>query len=108
VRRFGLSASAPHSLSVIFQNKMSEEIKISAAANVEIPAYLALNEKGYKVYWKRADENTEYWYAKKNNLIFMAEGPIVLLGVVGVYELRGSNWKASDAEIVRFMEKYSK
>lgn len=87
---------------------MSEEVKISAAANVEIPAYLTLREKGYKVYWKRTDEEKEYWYAEKDNLNFMAEGPIELLGVVGVYELRGQNWKASDAEIDEFMEKYNK
>ena len=87
---------------------MSGEMQITAAANVEIPAYLALKEKGYKVYWKRMDKETEYWYAEKDDLYFMAEGPIELLGVVGVYELRGHNWKASDTEIDKFMEKYKK
>ncbi len=87
---------------------MSEEIKITAAANVEIPAYLALKEKGFEVYWKRTDNDKEYWYAEKDELHFMAEGPIELLGVIGVYELRGHNWKASDSEIDEFMEKYNK
>ena len=87
---------------------MSKEIKISAAANVEIPAYLTLKEKGYSVRWERKDNETENWHAYKHDHHFMAEGPIELLGVVSVYEARGENWKASDAEIDEFMEKYEK
>ena len=87
---------------------MNEEIKISAAANVEIPAYLTLKEKGYNVYWKRVDKENEYWYADKGNLNFMAEGAIELLGIVAVYELRAQNWKASDSEIDEFIKEYNK
>ena len=87
---------------------MSDKVKISAAGNVEIPAYLVLKMKGFSVRWERGGENSETWYAEKENLCFSGEGPIELLGVVDVYETRGNNWKASDEEIDEFLERYER
>ena len=87
---------------------MSDKVKISAAGNVEIPAYLALKMKGFSVRWEREDGNIETWYAEKENLCFSGEGPIELLGVVAVYETRGNKWKATDEEIDGFLERYER
>jgi len=84
---------------------MGNEVKISAAGNVEVPAYLSLMKKGFSVRWERNDEGAETWYAEKDDLCFSGEGPIELLGVVAVYETRGNNWKASDEEITDFIER---
>ncbi len=71
-----------------------------------MPAYLALLAKGYSVRWERKSKENELWYAERENGEFVAEGPIELLGLVAMYEVRGENWKATDKEIDAFMEKY--
>ena len=87
---------------------MNDKIKISAAGNVEIPAYLTLIDKGYKVKWEKNPDNpeNEIWYAEKNGNEFNAEGPIELLGVVSMFEARGADWKATDKQVEEFLEKY--
>jgi hypothetical protein len=83
-----------------------KKVRIAAAGNVEIPAYLTLREKGYEVRWERKKEGEELWFAEKDGCEFVAEGPIELLGVVSLYEIRGENWKATDQETDDFMKKY--
>ena len=82
-------------------------MKIAAAANVEIPAYLSIKQKGYSVRWEK-ETKRECWYAEKNDKIFIADCPIELLGVINVFEFRGENWQASDAEVDEFLKEYKK
>lgn len=76
--------------------------KIIAAANVEVPAYLVLVERGYEV---RCD-GRESWTACKDDSVFGGDGPIELLGVVTIFEHRGEDWKASDRAIADFLEMF--
>jgi len=78
-------------------------MKLSAAGNTEVPAYLSLKALGYKV---DNQENTKYWIATKDSTELVAEGPLELLALVKLLEVRGTNWKASDSEIDAFLENY--
>lgn len=82
------------------------KFRIAAAGNTEIPAYLALLEKGYSVRWERLSEEKEFWFAAKDGYEFVAEGPIELLGIAAMFETRGPNWRATDEEIEGFMKLY--
>jgi hypothetical protein len=81
---------------------------IGNAANALIPAYLALQSKGYRVSWKRGDSSPddETWFAEGPLGSFTAEDPVELLGLVAMREERGASWKASDEQIDEFMAKY--
>lgn len=78
------------------------------AANVLVPAYLALIKKGYSV--KRLSPSKhgkpEEWCATKGRDRFLAEDTLSLLGIVSLYELRGHPWQASDIEIESFFEQF--
>jgi hypothetical protein len=82
-------------------------VKIAGAANVEVPSYLALHAKGYEVTVVRRATGEETWHAEKDDNRFSAEGLVELLGVVGMFEIRGDNWKASDDQIDEFMRRYN-
>lgn len=77
--------------------------KIGAAGNVIVPAYLALKQRGYTV---TCSEGGSCWRAISHECEFIGEDPIVLLGLVALYETRGSAWKASDEEIEDFMKQF--
>jgi hypothetical protein len=81
-------------------------VNLHAAANVVIPAYLALLAKGYRVRCERLPDETENWIAESALGRFGADDPITLLGVVTVAETRGENWRASDEEIERFLKEF--
>lgn len=81
--------------------------RIAAAGNTEVPAYLALLEKGYRVHKERASADSEFWFASKDGHEFVAGGPIELLGVVAMFEIRGPQWKAKDEEIEAFLKSYA-
>lgn len=84
---------------------MSNNVSIAAAGDVEVPAYLVLRARGYDIFIsKRGQEET--WHAEKDGNRFSAEGPIELLGVVSVFEVRGGNWRATDREIDDFLQRY--
>jgi hypothetical protein len=76
-------------------------LHIAAAANVEVPAYLTLKQKGFSVSCQES-----VWSAAKGELAFTGNGPIELLGLVAVFETRGASWKASDEEIEAFLEAF--
>jgi hypothetical protein len=82
------------------------KFRIAAAGNTEVPAYLALLEKGYSVRWERLSEEKEFWFAAKDDYEFVAEGPIELLGIAAMFETRGPDWRATDEEIEGFMKLY--
>jgi hypothetical protein len=75
---------------------------LCAAANVEIPAYLILSKKNYTV----TTHPNDGWHAEKDGLRFQAKSLVELLGLIGMYEGRGTNWAATDQEIDDFLAKY--
>ena len=85
---------------------MSEHI--SNAGNTLVPAYLALQSKGYQVWWERGDSapDDEIWFAKGPLGDFSACDAVELLGLVTMPEMRGPAWQATDAQIDEFMAKY--
>ncbi len=83
-----------------------KKVNISAAGNVETPAYLSLLNSGYSVRKEMLNEQRDTWIAEKDGNRFTADGPIELLGVVKVYEIRGDNWKATDEEIDKFISEF--
>ncbi len=81
-------------------------MKISAAGNTEVPAYLVLLELGYEISVKDLADRTQFWTATKGNTQVSGEGPLELLGLVKLVECRGEDWKANDNEIEDFVSKY--
>lgn len=78
---------------------------LSAASNLEIPAFLALTSKGYEVQRETRGE-WELWTAIRGEDRFHAESPLLLLGVVSVAEERGENWPATDEQIDSFWKRF--
>jgi hypothetical protein len=87
---------------------MSPKTTIATAGNTIIPAYLALLQKGYSISCEsRAGAAKELWVAEDASTRFIAEDPLLLLGLVGLYEIRGERWPATDSEIEEFLAKFS-
>jgi hypothetical protein len=86
---------------------LGKHVKIATAGNVLVPAYLALCAKGYSV-TRIVDTGgmTETWRAIKEGEEFIAEDAVLLLGLVAMYEERGTCWKAEDAEIDAFLKQF--
>jgi len=87
---------------------MNDKVRITASGYAEIPAYLTLVNKGYCVSLQKdiAILDRKVWIANRDGNEFIAEDLIELLGVVSMYESRGSNWRASDRQIEKYLEKY--
>ena len=81
-------------------------MNLNAAGNVVVPAYLALLAKGFDVRCERSPDGSENWIAEGTKGRFAADDVIALLGVVGVAETRGVDWRASDSEIDAFLKKF--
>lgn len=82
---------------------------LAAAANTLIPAYLALLQRGLSVSRHPSlvtESEEEYWVAENADCRFIAEDPLMLLGLVALRETRGADWKASDEEIERFLAEF--
>jgi hypothetical protein len=79
---------------------------ITAAANTEIPAYLALLQEGCKVVRQSLGESGELWTAVKGDLRVSAESPVMMLGLFQMRKQRGRNWQAADSEIEAFMRRF--
>jgi hypothetical protein len=77
-------------------------MQITVAGNTEVPAHLALIAKGYQV-----SMTSDLWLAQKDQNFFSASGPLELLGLVAMAEIRGVNWRATDQEIEAFLTKYT-
>ena len=76
--------------------------QIAAAGNTEVPAYLALVARGFSV----SRDHQSVWTATKGEASFLADSPLQLLGVVAMFESRGSQWQASDEQIEEFLRRY--
>lgn len=74
---------------------------LSDAANLMTPAYLSILAKGYSVHSTQG-----LMVAAKGPNSFSAEGPVALLGVIVVGEMRGEDWRAADAEIEDFIARF--
>ncbi len=81
-------------------------MKISAAGNTEVPAYLALVELGFEITTSSHGNEVESWIARNGETELIGDGPFELLALVKLIECRGKNWKASDEEIDDFVGKY--
>jgi hypothetical protein len=82
---------------------MGATMKITAAGNTEVPAYLVLIAKGYEV--SPTGSRSILWLAQKDQNSFSAEGMLELLGLVAMAESRGLDWRATDQEIEAFLMK---
>ncbi|GBL06341.1 hypothetical protein [Glaciecola sp. KUL10] len=81
-------------------------MKMSSAANTEIPSFYLVEKLGFTVS-KKLIADTEHWIAKKEENEFMATGLTELLGIIRLYEIKGDGWRATDEEIDKFFEKFS-
>lgn len=81
-------------------------MKLSAAGNTEVPAYLALKELGFVISVGETADGCHVWSAQKEELLLNGEGPLELLALVKLIECRGENWYASDTEIEEFVSEY--
>ncbi len=76
-------------------------MRVVDAANAMTPAYLAILSKGYEI-----RSNDGLMIAERESNYFSAEGPVSLLGLIAMAEIRGESWQASDDEIGEFLEKF--
>jgi hypothetical protein len=80
-------------------------MEIVAAGNTMVPAYLVLAVKGYDVSILRGEASL-IWTAQKGGDYFSARNLLELLVLIGLAEIRGANWRATNDEISAFLEKY--
>jgi hypothetical protein len=82
---------------------------IASAGNVLVPAYLALQQRGFTEHGQKADDSGEgeMWVAENQFVRLVAEDPLILLGLAALYETRGSEWQAEDDQIEEFLAKYA-
>jgi len=73
-------------------------MKLASAGNVEVPAILLLEDRGYVVNVERAGKS-ETWIALRDDTELVGEDPIVLLGLAYLAEARGTHWAATDEQI---------
>ncbi len=76
---------------------------LAAAANVEVPAYLALRRRGYTVRVEGGGTGKERWLAESDTHRLLGDGPLQLLGLAALLETLGDDWQASDAAIDDFL-----
>lgn len=81
------------------------KLKITDAGNVTVPAYLTLQQKGYRVRCERTDSQ-EWWLAENDTTELAADDIVALLGLAAIAESRGQNWKATDGEIDDFLQRF--
>jgi hypothetical protein len=79
---------------------------ISGAGNTEVPAYLALLQAGFRVERQKLGGDDELWVAEREDLRISGSSPLEILGLYGMRNQRGSDWKAEDAEIDAFLKKF--
>lgn len=77
-------------------------IHIAAAGNVEAPAYLTLVALGFELGCDRGGR----WTAGKGDAVFSADSLLELLGLAAMYDARGPQWQATDAEVDAFLAKF--
>jgi hypothetical protein len=86
---------------------MSINIQITAAGNTMAPCWVTLEAMGYSVS-NKVEGNEETWYAVKEGIRLTATEPCQLLGLAGLIEARGENWRVSDDQIDSFLNQFYK
>lgn len=79
---------------------------ITAAGNVEVPAYLALQELGFAIERRFLENDTEMWFATNDAFLFSAPSPLELLGLCLMRQTRRPNWKADNNQINSYLSTY--
>ena len=79
---------------------------IAAAGNTEAAAYFVLEGKGFQVQ-RLVLDGAETWIATRDDQSFRGDGPLQLLGLVALHEIRGDQWQAGDKEIDRFLSTFN-
>ena len=84
------------------------EFVLASASNTIVPAYLAIQQKGYSI--RRVETpnsgSDELWFAEDTECRFVAEDPLTLLALVALHETRGKEWQATDEQITEFVAQY--
>jgi hypothetical protein len=73
-------------------------MKLAAAGNVEVPAILLLEQRGYAVTVSRSD-GVESWMAARDDTELVGGSPLKLLALATLAEARGLAWRATDEQI---------
>lgn len=76
-------------------------MRLVAAGNTLAPALSILRKLGYTV--TRETSGERQYRAENETCIFSADDPLVLLGLVKIYEVRGADWQPSDEEVQRLL-----
>jgi hypothetical protein len=79
---------------------------ITTAGNIEVPSFLALKQAGLDPKRERLVEGVEVWTATSGNTQYSAPSPLELLGLHLLRDIRGADWKATDAEIEQYLRDY--
>ncbi len=74
-------------------------MRLVDAANTMTPAYLTILSRGYSV---RSEGGLMFAERAENS--FAADGPVALLGLIAMAEVRGEAWQASDEETDNFVQ----
>lgn len=76
------------------------KLTIRIAGNTQIPALLAIRAKGYTLQkWFAGPGRRDGQYdAEKDGRCFSATTPEELLGLIGVWEVRGDDWRWREGE----------
>jgi hypothetical protein len=80
---------------------MTNRIRLTAAGNTLAPALSILRKLGYTV--TREASGERLYRAENETCVFFADDPLTLLGLVKIYEVRGTHWQPSDEEVQRLL-----
>jgi hypothetical protein len=78
---------------------------IAAAGNTVVPALLALERLGFTVSIERSGDVEEV-SATRGGESYLAEDPVAVLGLVKLIEVRGWDWRPTDAELAEIFHRY--
>jgi len=79
---------------------MSEHLTIASAGNVLPAAFATLRRLGYVV---TLTNNGRLCKAENGAQTFVAEDPLLLLGLVKLQEARGNDWAPTEAEVENYL-----
>ena len=78
-------------------------VRIATAGNSDTAAFSTLLEKGYILNVELNTDSTSGLYiTKKEGHEFIGEDPIAVLGLVTIFEHRGTEWEPSNKEVEEF------
>jgi len=80
---------------------MHNRLTIATGGNVLPAALAALNELGYEV---TLMSDGVLCKAENANNTFLAEDPLLLLGLIKLHEIRGDAWQPTGSEVDAFLK----